>query len=423
MTDHQRLQIEASQGRERIRALLSKEERTAEETAEMTTLTDRAPVLETELRAAIVAEGQDTQHREAEFGRGSHRALTPEERERLELRSRARVSSWLLAASRGKPVDGANRELMQAAGVEGVPIELWEPTPEERAAQEDRAITAAPGTVGINLSLVPQVFAPSIAGTLRVAMPVVPSGTYSTARIAHGNNPADAVAKGAAVPEIANTWTVASATPKRLGASMKISVEDIAAVGAENFEAMIRSQTSLVLSAELDDQLLNGAGSSDDLTGMFEAITPAPPAPAAAVETFARWLAIQASGIEGLWASTLAEIQLLIGPEAYRQAASVLNGNSSDASALEYMTRVGAGVRTNARMPAKSSHIQAGILVRRGLPGMQTAVAPTWGSISIDDPYSDAAKGQRRFVVSTLVGDVVLTQPGAYAEIAMRVSV
>ena len=54
---------------------------------------------------------------------------------------------------------------------------------------------------------------------------------------------------------------------------------------------------------------------------------------------------------------------------------------------------------------------------------MRTATSPTWGSISIDDILSGARKGERYFTVSAIVGDVILVQPAAYAQVAFRVSV
>ena len=53
----------------------------------------------------------------------------------------------------------------------------------------------------------------------------------------------------------------------------------------------------------------------------------------------------------------------------------------------------------------------------------RTAVCPHWGYFTIDDIYSGALKGQRRFVINTLVGDVIFVQPSAYAQVAFRVSV
>ena len=45
---------------------------------------------------------------------------------------------------------------------------------------------------------------------------------------------------------------------------------------------------------------------------------------------------------------------------------------------------------------------------------MRTAVCPHWGYLSIDDIYTGARKGQRRYVLSVLIGDVILVQPSAY---------
>ena len=181
------------------------------------------------------------------------------------------------------------------------------------------------------------------------------------------------------------------------------------------------AHTSMKVSSELDDQILNGSGSSNELTGLFERLTD-PGTPASSVETFARFLAVQSSGVDGLWATELAHIQLLVGPDTYRLAAATLRGSDSAQSAATYLGLHGAGFATNSKMPAKSSHIQQGILCRKGQPGMRLAVAPTWGSVEVDDIYTDAKKGLRTFTVSVLVGDVIVTQPDAFAQVAFRVS-
>ena len=43
---------------------------------------------------------------------------------------------------------------------------------------------------------------------------------------------------------------------------------------------------------------------------------------------------------------------------------------------------------------------------------MRMAVCPQWGYFTIDDIYTGAIKGQRRFVINTLVGDLILVQAG-----------
>ena len=105
----------------------------------------------------------------------------------------------------GKALDGAERELSEAAGVGdgAIPLELWD-TPREarqdRQDRETRAVTDAPATVGLNLQpLQPMIFAPSVASALRVEMPSVESGTFATGTLTQAAT-ADAVAKGAEVP-------------------------------------------------------------------------------------------------------------------------------------------------------------------------------------------------------------------------------
>ena len=402
---------------------------TDETRSELDAIETGTPDLERQLRAAAVA--VDTEDRDSTIETGTT-APDAEQRERVELRSRASVGRYLAAAIRGRAPDGAEAELQQAAGVDGIPLELWQRPPEQR--QEDRAITPAPGTVGLNLDVLrPYVFAPSVVDKLMVEMPMVESGTYASGTITTAAT-ADAVPKGGTgttgdVPETAAAFTVQTTTPHRIGASLNLSLEDIASVGQANFEQLLRQHISLAVSDELDDQMLNGDGQNDDLTGIFARLTD-PSDPAAAVETWTRFLAIQSGGIDGLWASELSHIGLLVGPETYRVAAATFQGTDSEDSAASYLKRMGAAdfaFVTNSRMPDKVAHVQQGILCRKGrsmMPApMRTAVCPHWGYFTIDDIYSGALKGQRRFVINTLVGDVILVQPDAYAQVAFRVSV
>ena len=168
-------------------------------------------------------------------------------RERLALREKAKVGNFLVAALRGRQLSGPEAELAEAAGCAGnIPLELWD-VPEVRGESERRDITPAPATVGVNLdTLRPAVFAPSVVDKLMLDMPMVESGTYASGTISTVAT-ADAVAKSAAVPEAAGAFTVQTTTPHRIGAAMNLAVEDIAAVGASNFESILRQHISLVL--------------------------------------------------------------------------------------------------------------------------------------------------------------------------------
>ena len=435
MTDAQRrlreLRDRQSKERGRMAELSRVDALTDEQRAELDTIEKGVPDLERVLRGAMVA--AEEEEREAkEKGAEAPGGGDPEQRERIELRSRASVGRYLTAALRGRAPDGAEAELQQAAGVDGIPFELWQPRQEQR--DEQRAITAAPSTVGLNLDVLrPYVFAPSVVDKLMVEMPMVESGTYASGTISTAAT-AGAVPKGGTgttgdVPETAAAFTVQTTVPHRIGASLNLAIEDIASVGQANFESLLRQHISLAVSDELDDQMLNGNGSGDNLTGFFQRLTD-PSAPVAGVETWVRFLAIQSGGVEGLWATELSHIGLLVGPETYRLAAATFQGTNSEESAASYLKRMGAGdyaFVTNSRMPATATNVQAGILCRKGrsmMPSpMRTAICPHWGYFSIDDIYTGARKGQRRFVINTLVGDVILVQPSAYAQVAFRVSV
>ena len=100
----------------------------------------------------------------------------------------------------------------------------------------------------------------------------------------------------------AATFTVSTATPKRISARLSIAIEDIAAVGQANYESALRENLSLVLSDELDKQMINGTGSGANLIGIFQRLTD-PSAPAAGKINWVGYAAQHAKGVDGLWAS------------------------------------------------------------------------------------------------------------------------
>ena len=173
-----------------------------------------------------------------------------------------------------------------------------------------------------------------------IDMPMVPSGTFSVARVVAGTDPADAVVKSAAVPEVESTWEVVTTGPHRIGAGLRLTLEDIATVGHAGFESMLRQHISLLVSDELDNQMINGGGGGANLSGVFHRLDN-PSNPAANVETWTRFLAIQSGGIDGLWATELEHIGLVVGVETYQLAAATFQGTDSEESAASYLKRMG----------------------------------------------------------------------------------
>ena len=426
MTNGQKITLRLSQVRSRLNEIsgLEGDDFTAEIRTEAEALQTEYADLEVRHRSAIIAEGKP-EVREA--------APDAELRERIELRSTASLGRYLAAALRGRQVDGAEAELRDAAGIgDGIPLELWD-TPTETRVD---VATGAPGTVGVNLDRIrPAVFANSIAPRLGIEMPRVESGTYASATITTSLS-ARSHAAGNAAESTAAAFTVTSVTPKRISARLGIRIEDVAAVGQANFEAILRENLSLVLSDELDDQVINGAGATAgnaaDLNGILQGLANPSDTPAAAA-TFDDFVDKFAGGIEGLWSATMKDVAIVCGPDSYRLSAKTFRdiaaADLGDVAFADYAMAKFGGWWTNKRMPATDSHFQQAILYRMGRSmmagtgGMRTAVCPHWNEISIDDIYSGSASGERFFTMHVLLGDVILVQPDAYEQVQFRVSV
>ena len=438
MTNAQRrireLRDRQSRERQRMAELAQVDELTPELREELDTIEKSTPDIERQIRASSIALEEEERAAEAK----ETKEPDTEMRERIELRGKAQLTNFLMAAARGRMVDGAEAELSAAAGVEGIPLELWD-VPILGEQREQRDVTPAPDRAGVNLDPIrPQVFANSIAPRLGIEMPRVMSGTYATGTITTGQDAAALAKSGAAVATV-GAITVATASPKRISARLELTLEDIASVGQANFESILRENLALALSDELDDQAINGDGVAPNLAGIFSRIGP-PTAPGAAVATFDDFVGVFAGGIDGLWANTVNEVAIVAGVDTYKLSAKTFRdrvidtGNRGgvslgDTSFADYAMAKFGGYWTNKRMPAAAANIQNAILYRKGRSmmggagGMRTAVCPHWNMISIDDIYSGSAKGERYFTLHVLLGDVILIQPDAYDEVAFRTAV
>ena len=134
MTNSQRLAVRLSEIRQRLNEIagLEGDSFTDEIRQEADKLQEEFRAKETQYRAAVVAEG------EAEK-RALETKPDAEMRERLELRAQASLTKYLSAALSGKQVDGAEKELQEAATVSGIPLELWDVPPVEHRADANRS--------------------------------------------------------------------------------------------------------------------------------------------------------------------------------------------------------------------------------------------------------------------------------------------
>ena len=411
-----------SRARQRMAELGLADSLTAETRSELDTIERDTPDLERQIRAATVAvEQEEGEQRQA----AATTEPDAEMRERRDLRGKARLEGYLRARMEGRLPSGAEAELAAAAGVvEGsIPIELWDVlNPAEHRAD---AATPAPSTVGVNLEPIqPQLFASSIAVRLGIDMPRVESGTFATGTITGGLT-ALPRARGEAIESSAATFAMQNTGPHRVSARLSTRLEDVAAVGAANFESQLRETMATKLTDALDNQAINGDGTGDNLHGILSRLTD--PSDPSDVADFDRFLAAFAGGVDGLWASRLKEVAIVAGVETYQLASRAFrdagDGNKrGDVSFSTYAEEHLGGWWTNSRMPGLSNtgNLQQAILYRMGMMGVSTAVCPHWGRIEIDDIYSGSASAERHFTAHVILGDVILRQPAAYSQVAFK---
>ena len=423
MTLTQRLTIRTSEQRSRLSELAGLDELTDEQRDELGTLGTEHQDTEAQLRAAI-ASAPD------EANAAIDQAIDPEVRERLELRGSASLGRYLASMLSGQPVTGREAEYQAACKVPGIPIDLFEQDRPETRADVASGVPAT-GAGSTLAPIQPFVFAQSIAPMLGIEMPSVGSGSYSEMTISTSLT-AGAKAKGAKQDSTAAVLNAETATPRSIRGRLTLNLEDIAAIGQANFESALRQNAQAVVSDALDSQIITGNGTAPNLDGLINQLTD--PTNPSAIAKFDAFVASFADSIDGLWAPTMMDLGMVVNVDAYKLAAKsyrdrVIDTGSrggvslGDKTAADYLRAYTGGFWTNKRMPATASTIARGIVHRKGRMGLRTACLPTWGSIAVDDIYSDAQSGQRHFTLNILVGSkVLLVQPDAYGLVEFKVA-
>ena len=417
MTLTQRLQIRTSEQRSRLAELAGLDELTDEQRAELGTLGTEHQDTESQLRAAIASAPDAAQAVDL--------TVDPEVRERVELRGRASFGRYLVAALTGQQITGAEADYQAACKTPGIPIDLFEQDRPEIRVDVASGVPAT-GTGTTVAPIQPFVFSQSIAPMLGIEMPTVGSGSYSemtisTALTAASKNKATAQESTAAV------LTPATATPRSIRGRLTLNLEDIAAIGQANFESALRQNAQAVVSDALDSQVITGNGTAPNLDGLINQLTD--PTDPTAVAAFDDFVAAFTDSIDGLWAGTPREIGIVANVDAFKLSAKTFRDGSGgqsragDMAFSDYAKAHYGAWFTNKRMPATASTIARGIVYRMGRSGLRTACLPTWGSIAVDDIYSDAQSGQRHFTLNVLVGSkVLIVQPDAYDLVEFKVS-
>ena len=393
MTALQKLQVKQSEIRERLNAILGKEARTEAETQELEKLTDEGQQIEPEIRAAIIAEPDPETT--------TTNIADPEQRERLEIRSRTGLADFLKAAAGGTSVSGAAAEYASSLGVPTVghvPMEIFT---RSAPALEERAITPGPAVKGALQPIVPYLFERSAAASLGIMMPSVPAGQVQIPKVGTAP-PADTLAKDGTAPATAAAVSLVNQAPVRIAGSFEVRVEDLAVM--PTLEAALSEAMRGSLSNELDEQTFNGA--AGELNGLFTQATDV--AAASSAETFTTGIARFASLVDGRHSYDLGDLRACIGSKTFALYAGLFaNANKGDVSLFDYLSMHLGSIRVSDRVPAVASTAQKGIVV------LSASSTPpkihVWSALQIvRDPYSGAGVGKVTLTATALVSPLFI---------------
>ena len=401
--------LKLSERREKLNDLNAVAEPTEAQKTEELSLLATQKTTESEYRSALTDEAEAVTHpRDV--------AIDTETRERLELRSNARVGDFVAAFVEGRSLDGTSAEYRAAHGMTGyeLPLDLFEP---DAARVETRAVTAAPTDTPVQASPVqPYVYAQGAAAFLGVDLVTVGSDAHMFPALTTAT-PTAAKAKSGAADETAAVFTAAALTPRRVTGSFRITLEDVAVF--PQLEDALRRGLPRSLAHRVNAQVVSGSGSSPQVKSLRSQITAAEDE--TTTETFQRYLTKSASYVDGRFAGTLAEIRQVVRITTYANASGLYSAR--DLSAADALSQRSAGFRavTTDFVPAKSGSLQTGI-VRRGAQPMSAAAALWSGIRLIRDEVSAAGKGEIVITALQLIGDVVLIQSDAWAATSWKLA-
>ena len=380
MTPIQTIQVRMSETREKVNDLAGAE--SADDISRRDTLSAELKAQEVELRTAIEADA-DT---------------PPETREWADVSGRFDLGEMFTNVMEHRDSAGAIGEVQKERGLgpNAIPTEML---------MEKRAVTPAPADTGQSQAQITGfVFPQSVAAFLSIPSPIVPVGD-ATFPVLTSDPAAGTPAENAAQAETTGAFSADVLTPKRIQASFFWSRED-----ASRFMGMgdaLRDALQGGISDKLDKEIIQGTNGL--LTGTILANNAQ-----AAASTYADYVAkMLYARVDGKFAFDLADIRVVMGAEAFGNAATKLP-TAGEENALARIRNDSGGVRVSANVPAEATNKQNAI-VRRG--NRQDYVAPLWGAVTlIPDEITLAGKGQIQLTAVVLYAAKLLRSGGFHKQ-------
>ena len=378
-TDFFTIQKEQSVNREKLAVLnlIPHEKRSAEQTAEHTTLQELIPKVEVRFQESLAL-------LRAEQEKGVT-IIDAEARELELLVGRANVGAIFAAAVEHRQTEGETAEIQKHFGLASnqVPLEMLRL---DRGV-EKRVAAVVPASIGdaVQAEPVVPILSTGDGAFLGIERPTVAVGdaTYpvlSTAPTVAGPFTGSDEAGQTDANFVANNLS-----PERLQASYSYRRTDAARF------AGLDSSLRLALNSGLQEALDKQAISGDDglLTG-----TNLPNNNVSATSTFALYLSGLLYGrVDGRYARTPADVRMIVGAGTFTHASAAYKGNNSDESGVERLQEKSGGLMVSAHVPAVSGNKQ-NALIRLGME-RGAAVQPMWQGVSlVVDEFSRTTQGE-----------------------------
>ena len=324
---------------------------------------------------------------------------TPETREWADVSSRFDLGEMFTNVMEHRTSAGTINEVQKERGLapNDIPTEML---------METRAVTPAPSGVGqTETEITGFVFPQSVAAFLSIPSPIVPVGD-ATFPVLTSDPAAGVPAENASQSETTGAFSADVLTPGRIQASFFWSRED-----ANRFMGMgdaLREALQGGISDKLDKEIIQGTNGL--LTGTILANNAQ-----AAASSYADYVAkMLYARVDGRYAFDLSDIRVVMGAEAFGNAATKLPADGEQ-NALARIRSDSGGVRVSANIPAENANNKQNAIVRRG--NRRDYVAPVWGAVTlIPDEITLAGKGQIQLTAVMLHAVKILRVGGFYKQ-------
>lgn len=424
MTPLQRLQLEQSELREQVNALLGKDgERDDDERAELAKHTARLQALEPELRAAIVANQAAENESEVETRLGANG--DGERAETRRLIDKASVFRYAKGALTGASLPTELRELNDALDApermnDGGVLIPWQAL--EVRADAVTETSALTGPTALR-PILPRLFGRDILADLGVridnamgvtAWPIMTAGAT-----------AEQTGEGDAVDADAATFSRQELKPHRLTARFRWTVEADAELG-NDLERALRSDITSAMRSAMSKQVIDGDGVAPNVTGLFQRLTR--PVRGSAAFEFENYAGIASNAVDGIHADAESQVSVVCGVDVYNQAAETYRDSWGD-SAIQALAARAMSVRATSFIPngpttggagGRQDEGQAILHGGNDRRGDSIAAMFSRGVVAIRDPYTAAAEGETILTLYQLWDCYTAFRSGAYKRLSIR---